>query len=191
MNNQKINLKHLLPKRNHNGNWNSHVSFVVTITTLKAVHITMKWPNFSREIHNPLCLLNLFHSSNPWLLKPPLLGAVLAILMMRPRWVHIFVCLMGLIWPVSLRHTTHQVTLTKENTLTMLALYRIHHHPLLVFHWLILCLDHFRLRNPRLNLSYDLLRALSAKLPSILVHVLPTTTTLLKIWLKNHVLCLH
>ena len=83
-NNRKIKLKHLLLKSNHNGNSNYCVSFVVMITTLETVHITMKWPNFSREIHNPLFLLILFHNNNPWFLKPPLLGVVLAILMMRP-----------------------------------------------------------------------------------------------------------
>jgi hypothetical protein len=65
--------------------------------TLETVHITMKWPKFSREIHNLLCLLILFHSINPWLLKHPLLGVVLAIFMMRPLQVNIFICLMGLI----------------------------------------------------------------------------------------------
>jgi hypothetical protein len=41
-----------------------------------------------------------------------------------------------------------------------------------------------------LTLSYALPRALSENLPLILVHVPPKTTTLLKIWLKHHVLCL-
>jgi hypothetical protein len=68
---------------------------------------------------------------------------------------------------------------------------RIHHRPPLVFHRLILHLDHFILRNPHSTLSYALLRALSVKLPLILVHVWPRTTTLLKIWLKHRVLCLH
>ena len=72
MNNQKIKLTHLLPKSNHNENWNFHVSFVVTITTLETVHIAMKWPNFLKEIRNLLCLPSLFHSNNLWLLKPPL-----------------------------------------------------------------------------------------------------------------------
>jgi hypothetical protein len=161
------------------------------ITTLETIHFAMKWPKVSKESHNPLCLLSLFHSNNPWLLKPPLLGVVLAILMMRPHQVHIFICLMGLILPLSLRHTTHQETLTKENTLTVLVLYRIHHHPLLVFHQLILRLDQFRLRNPRLTLYYSLLRALSTNLPLILAHVPPINTTLLNIWLKHCVLCLH
>jgi hypothetical protein len=69
--------------------------------------------------------------------------------------------------------------------------YWIHHHPLLVFHRLILHLDHSRLRNPHLTLSYSLLRALYVKLPLILVHVPPKTTILLNIWLKHYVLCLR
>jgi hypothetical protein len=97
MNNQKIKLKPLLPENNHNGNQNSHVSFVVMITTPEIVHIAMKWPRFLKEIHNPLCLPSLFHSNNPWLLKPPLQGAVPANPMMRPRQVPTFTCLMGLI----------------------------------------------------------------------------------------------
>jgi hypothetical protein len=48
-------------------------------------------------IHNPLCLPILFHSSNLWLLKPPLQGAVPTNPMMRPRQVPTFTCLMGLI----------------------------------------------------------------------------------------------
>jgi hypothetical protein len=49
---------------------------------------------------------------------------------------------------------------------------------------------HFRSRNLHLTPSYTLLRALSKNLPLILVHRLPKTTTLLKIWLKHRVLCL-
>jgi hypothetical protein len=60
----------------------------MTITTFETVHIVMNWPKFSMEIHNPLCLLSLFHGNNPWLLKPPLLGVVLAILMMRPQLIN-------------------------------------------------------------------------------------------------------
>jgi hypothetical protein len=97
MNNQKINLKPLLSGKNHNENRNSHVSFVATITTLETVHISMKWPNFLREIHNLLCLLSLFHSNNLWLLKPPLQGAVPTNPMMRPQQVPTFTCLTGLI----------------------------------------------------------------------------------------------
>jgi hypothetical protein len=50
------------------------------------------------------------------------------------------------------------------------VLYRIHHHPPLVFHQLILHLDHSRLRNPCLTLSYVLLRALYIKIPLILAQ---------------------
>jgi hypothetical protein len=164
---------------------------VVKITTLETIHIAMKWPKFSREIHNPLFLLSLFHRNNPWLLKPPLMGAVLAILMMRPRRAQIFICLMGLILPLTLRHMTHWLNLTKEKSLMVPILYRIHHCPLLVLHPLILHLDHFRLRNLRSTLSYTLLRALSINIPLILVHVPPKTTTLLKIWLKHRVLCMR
>jgi hypothetical protein len=49
---------------------------------------------------------------------------------------------------------------------------------------------HFRLKNLRLTPSYALLRALSRNPTLILVHVLPKTTTLLNIWLKQRVLCL-
>ena len=84
MNNQKINLKPLLPEKNHNGNQNSHVSFVAMITTPETIHIAMKWPKILREIHNPPCLLILFHNSNLWLLKPPLQGVVPTNPMMRP-----------------------------------------------------------------------------------------------------------
>jgi hypothetical protein len=73
----------------------------------------------------------------------------------------------------------------------VLVLYRIHHHLALVLHQLILRMDHIRLRNLRSTLSYALLRALSANLPLILVHVMPKPTTLLKICLKDCVLCLH
>jgi hypothetical protein len=59
-----------------------------------------------------------------------------------------------------------------------------------VLHRLILRLDHFILRNLHLTLSYALLRALSTKIPLILFHVPQRNTTFLKIWLKNHVLCL-
>jgi hypothetical protein len=67
---------------------------------------------------------------------------------------------------------THKVTLTKERSLTVPVLYRIHHHPPLVLHRLILLLDHFILRNLHSTLSYTLLRALSINIPLILVHVL-------------------
>jgi hypothetical protein len=52
MNNRKLKTHHLLPKRNHSGSQNSHVLFVVMITTLETVHIVMKWPNFLRGIPN-------------------------------------------------------------------------------------------------------------------------------------------
>jgi hypothetical protein len=52
---------------------------------------------FFKGIHNPLCLPNLFHSNNIWLLKPPLQGAVPTNPMMRPRQVPTFTCLTGLI----------------------------------------------------------------------------------------------
>jgi hypothetical protein len=98
MNNLKLKTHHLLPKINHSGNRSSHVLFVVTITTLETIHIMMKWPNFSRGIPNPSCLLSLFLSNNLWLFKPPLQGAVPAtLLMMKPQQVPIFIYLMGLI----------------------------------------------------------------------------------------------
>jgi hypothetical protein len=98
MNNPNLKTHHLLPKRNHNRSQNSHVLFVVTITTLDTVHIMMKWPNVLRGIPNPLCLLNLFLSNNLWFLKPPLQGAVpTTLLMMKPRQVPIFIYLTGLI----------------------------------------------------------------------------------------------
>jgi len=40
------------------------------------------------------------------------------------------------------------------------------------------------------TLSYTLLRALYLNISLILVHMMPITTTLLKIWLKHRVLCL-
>ena len=96
MNNQKIKLKHLLLKSSHNGNWNSCVSFVVTITTLDTVHIAMKWPNSLKGILNLPCWLNLFHRSNIWFLKPPLQGAVPAILLMiKPQQVPISISSKG------------------------------------------------------------------------------------------------
>jgi hypothetical protein len=61
MNNPKLKLHHLLPKRNHSGNQNSHVLFVVTITTLETVHIAMKWKNFQREF--PTLRVNTTFSS--------------------------------------------------------------------------------------------------------------------------------
>jgi hypothetical protein len=48
-----------------------------------------------------------------------------------------------------------------------------------------------QIEKPCSTLSYALLRALYVKLPLILVHVPPRTTTLLKIWLKHRVLCLR
>ena len=68
--------------------------------------------------------------------------------------------------------------------------YRIHHYPPLVLHHLILSLDHFRLRNLHLTLSYVLQRALFKNQILILVHVSPKTTILLNIWFKHCVICL-
>jgi hypothetical protein len=84
MSNPRPNYKPLLLENNHNENQNFHVSFVVMITTLETAHIVMKWPNFSKEIHNPLYSLNLFRSNNLWLHKPPRRGAVPTNPMMRP-----------------------------------------------------------------------------------------------------------
>ena len=97
MNNPRPNHKPLLLENNHSENRNSHVSFVVTITTLKIAHIAMKWPKFSKEIRNPLCLLSLSHSNNRLLHRPPCQGVVPTNLTMKPRPVHTFTCSTGLI----------------------------------------------------------------------------------------------
>jgi hypothetical protein len=52
---QKHKLHHLLLKRNHNENRNSHVSFVVMIITPETVLIATKLQKFSKGIPNPLC----------------------------------------------------------------------------------------------------------------------------------------
>ena len=73
--------------------------------------------------------------------------------------------------------------LIKRRSLTLL--HKIHLMPPL-----LLNLDHFRLRNPLSTLFYSLSRALFTNQLLMLVHVLPKTTTLLKIWLKHCMLCL-
>jgi hypothetical protein len=84
---------------------------------------------------------------------------------------------------------THLLNLAKERSLTVL--YEIHHHPLLALHLSVLLYGLLHIRNLRSTLYYALLRALSINLPLLLVHVFPKTTTLLNIWLKHRVLCLH
>jgi hypothetical protein len=74
MNNPKPNRKLLLLENNHSENRNSHVSFVVMITTLEIAHIAMKWPNFSREIRNPPCLLSLFRKQQSLVAQTPMPG---------------------------------------------------------------------------------------------------------------------
>jgi hypothetical protein len=85
--------------------------------------------------------------------------------------------------------TTHTMTYDtppgkpgKENVTT--GLHQIHHPLQLLLH-----LDHSRLRNQVLTLSYTHPRAQSESRPLILILMLLKTTTLLKIWPKHLALC--
>jgi hypothetical protein len=58
VNNPKLKTHHLLPKNNHNGSLNSHVLFLVMITTLKTFH------NGSHA-YSSFSLVEIYGFSNP------------------------------------------------------------------------------------------------------------------------------